>query len=58
MVRALISFGGAVSMHKGEMKVIEDTAILNDLISAGYVEVINSENQRSDRGRGKKVFES
>lgn len=58
MVRALVSFSGTVSMHKGETRVIEDTAILNDLLSAGYVEVVKNENKRSDRSRGEKVSES
>lgn len=36
--KALISFAGAVSMGKGEIKEIEDKAIINDLLDAKYIE--------------------
>ena len=38
MYKALISFTGAVSMKKGEVKSIAYEAIANDLIKCGYVE--------------------
>lgn len=38
-VRALISFGGQVSMTKGEIKKISKT-VGEDLVKAGYVEEI------------------
>lgn len=38
MYKALISFTGAVSMKKGEVKAIADEAIANDLVKCGYVE--------------------
>lgn len=37
-VIALRSFSGVVSMYKGEIRDIEAKDILDDLLSAGYVE--------------------
>lgn len=42
-VKALISFGGAFSMNKGEEKECSDEAILQDLIKAGYIEEVKTE---------------
>jgi len=39
-VRALVSFSGAFSMYKGEIKECSDKAILQDLLQAGYVEEV------------------
>lgn len=39
-VKALKSFTGAVSMAVGEVKKITDKVIVNDLVSAGYVEFV------------------
>lgn len=55
MVRALVSFSGAVTMHKGQTGEIEDVTILNDLLAAGYVEVMESEVVGSDGGNRKRV---
>lgn len=37
-VKALKSFSGAISMHEGEVREIEDKSILDDLTTAGYIE--------------------
>lgn len=37
-VKALVSFTGAFSMYKGEIKECSDEIILQDLLDCGYVE--------------------
>lgn len=39
-VKALESFAGVVSMGRGQIKEIEDKAVCEDLIQAGYVEEV------------------
>lgn len=39
-IKALVSFSGAFSMYKGEIKECSDKAILQDLLQAGYVEEV------------------
>ncbi|MCR1821996.1 hypothetical protein [Terrisporobacter muris] len=41
-VKALVSFAGAFSMHKGEVKECNDKYILDDLLSCGYVEEVKT----------------
>lgn len=43
MYKALKSFGGIVSMKKGDIKPINDVNIANDLLNAGYIEVVKEE---------------
>lgn len=38
-LRALTSFAGLVSMYAGEVRDVEDEAIVRDLLRAGYAEV-------------------
>ena len=38
--KALVNFGGVVSMHVGEVKDISDVNIAKDLLRAGYIEEI------------------
>lgn len=38
MYKALKSFSGIISMHKGEVKDIQDAFIVTDLKNAGYIE--------------------
>jgi hypothetical protein len=40
MYKALVSFGGKVSMSVGEVKDIADVNIAKDLIKAGYIEEV------------------
>lgn len=37
-VRAAVSFAGAVSMHAGEVRDVEEGCVLDDLLACGYVE--------------------
>lgn len=39
-VRALKSFSGAVNMSRGQEMDIQEEYVLNDLLKAGYVEVL------------------
>lgn len=43
MYKALKSFGGIVSMKKGETKEINDVNIANDLLNAGLIEKVKEE---------------
>lgn len=36
--KALVCFSGKVSMRAGEVRELNDPAIVNDLIRAGYIE--------------------
>lgn len=38
--KALKSFSGAISMHEGETREIDDAAIVADLTEAGYIEEV------------------
>lgn len=38
--KALVSFSGAVSMSKGQVREINDKYIVADLLQAGYIEPI------------------
>lgn len=40
MYKALISFGGLVSMTVGEVRDIPDKSIVKDLLEAGYIEEV------------------
>ena len=44
-VKAITSFAGIITMSAGQVGEIEDEAILKDLKSAGYVEVLDKEEQ-------------
>jgi hypothetical protein len=50
-VKAVKSFGGLISMYAGEIKDIEDKTILDDLVSAGYVE--SAEPKKKTKGKKK-----
>lgn len=40
MYKALKSFGGVVSMKKGEVKAITNNTVVADLLAAGYIEEV------------------
>lgn len=42
-IRALVSFAGAFSMYKGEVRECSDKATLQDLLRAKYVELAEDE---------------
>ncbi|MCJ8008114.1 hypothetical protein ACFFF5_17825 [Lederbergia wuyishanensis] len=41
-VKALVSFAGAVTMAPGEVRDIKEKVIYEDLLSAGYVEKVET----------------
>ena len=41
--RALVTFGGVVSMRKDEVREITDKKVASDLLRAGYVQEIKKE---------------
>ena len=43
MYKALKSFGGIVSMKKGDIKPINDVNIANDLLNAGLIEKVKED---------------
>ena len=43
MYQALKSFGGKVSMKKGDIKEINDVTIANDLLNAGYIKEVKQD---------------
>ena len=45
-VKALVSFSGAFSMYKGEVKEYNDKAILQDLLQAKYVEEVEVKEEK------------
>lgn len=58
-VRATISFSGLISMYAGEVREVEDSYILNDLMKAEYVvpaeaeaESRNSQTNSDSEGEG------
>ena len=48
-VRATISFSGLISMYAGEVREVEDSYILNDLMKAGYVVPAEAEAEAESR---------
>lgn len=51
-VKALIGFGGAFSMYKGEIKECNNNVILQDLLKSKYVEEVK-EPEEPKKGRTK-----
>ncbi len=47
-IKALVSFSGAFSMYKGEVRECSDKAILRDLLKAKYVEEVKAEKSKKD----------
>ena len=41
-IKALCSFAGAISMVKNEVKDCDASLVVNDLLSCGYVEVVET----------------
>lgn len=54
-VRARVSFAGAFSMYRGEERECGDSAVLQDLLKAGYIEEVN---QKAATKKGGKKNES
>lgn len=47
-IKALVSFSGAFSMYKGEVRECSDKVILQDLLQAKYVEEVKEEKPKKD----------
>ena len=47
MYKALVSFGGQVSMAQGEVREISDKAVVKDLLKAKYIEEVKAEKKSS-----------
>ena len=52
MHKALKSFSGAISMHEGETREIEDAELVADLTKAGYIEEVKPKRVRSTKKSG------
>lgn len=52
MHKALKSFSGAISMHEGETREIDDAEIVADLTKAGYIEEFKPKSGRSVKKSG------
>lgn len=50
-VKALKSFSGAISMHKGEVRDVKTQSILDDLTRAGYIEPIVPKRSTINEGK-------
>lgn len=55
-VKAKTSFAGVVTMGAGEVRNIEDKTVLDDLLAAGYVELV--EKQKATTAKTKKKGDS
>lgn len=47
MYKALKTFGGLVSMRRGELKDISNPTIVKDLLKAGYIEEVKPAKSKS-----------
>lgn len=48
-IKAKISFCGALTMAKGETLPIDDNKVVDDLIEAGYVEVVEEKEPEQEK---------
>ena len=51
MYKALVSFGGIVSMHKGEVKDIKNKEVAKDLLNARYIEEVKTESKKPTKAK-------
>lgn len=62
LYKALVSFTGLISMSEGESREISDSSLANDLLKAGYIEMVKDvishnvteKKEKSPRGGKKK----
>lgn len=52
MHRALKSFSGAISMHEGETREIDNAELVADLLRAGYIDEVKPKRGRSVKKSG------
>lgn len=53
-IKALISFSGALTMAKGEVREYGNKEVISDLVRAGYVEEVKETPKRSVKNEGKR----
>lgn len=53
-IRALVSFSGALTMAKDEVRDYDNEIVLSDLMNAGYVEEIKTTPKRSVKNESKR----
>lgn len=53
MFKALVSFGGIISMNKDEIREINDKNIAKDLLDAGYIETVKSPRKTTQKSKSK-----
>ena len=59
LYKALTSFSGVISMAKGEVREISDSALIKDLSKAGYImEMKADESEKPKRKKGGKADEN
>ena len=51
---ATTSFSGNISMHKGEVKVIDDPVLVEDLLKAGYIVPYEATNAKEEKPKTKR----
>lgn len=57
-IKANVSFGGVLSMGRGEIREYNDKEVLSDLLRAGYVEeVADKEEKASPKKKAVKLNE-
>lgn len=52
MHKALKSFSGAISMHEGETREIDNAELVADLLKAGYIEEVKPKRYRNTKKSG------
>ena len=55
--KALVNFGGVLSMHVGEVKDISDVNIAKDLLRAGYIEEVKPAEKAKPREKKERAKE-
>lgn len=53
-IEALVSFCGALSMAKGEIRDYSNEAVISDLLNAGYVKMIEENDGTAETGATEK----
>ena len=53
-IKAKESFAGPLTMYKGEVLECSDEAVLQDLLSCGYVEPVETARKRGGEGEDKR----
>ena len=59
-IKAKVGFSGVLSMGKGEIREYDNEAVLSDLLQAGYIEEVTTDNEKpaEKAARKKKAVKS